>query len=249
MERVFLGLTLLRHCRQRQRRRPIRRGMPVRPVAPDRILTVPKGRFITFEGVEGCGKSTQADLLARELEDRGIAVLKTREPGGTDLGERLRGVLMARGDTITPLAELFLMEAARAQHVARVILPALHRGAWVVCDRFADSSTAYQGGGRAVGVDIVEELNRVACGGLKPDRTVLLDFPVAEGLARARGRASTSPANCRFEDEDLSFHRAVADAYRELAAREPGRVVMVDARGTPSQVRARVLAALADVLP
>jgi dTMP kinase len=210
---------------------------------------VPDGRFITFEGIEGCGKSTQAKLLAQKLVSRGVPVLITREPGGTDLGERLRGVLMARGEAITPLAELFLMEAARAQHVERVIRPALARGDWVVCDRFADSSTAYQGGGRGLGAALVEEINQIACRGLLPDRTILLDLPVGDGLERARGRVSTNAANCRFEDEDLAFHRAVAAAYRDLAAREPARVAVVDGRGAVEDVHGRVLTAMGGMLP
>lgn len=210
---------------------------------------MPDGRFITFEGIEGCGKSTQATLLARELAARGVSVVATREPGGTDLGEDLRNILMARGREMAPLAELFLMEAARAQHTAQVIRPALSRGAWVVCDRYADSSTAYQGGGRGLDPALVEGVNRIACDGLTPHRTVLLDLPVAEGLARARGRASTTAANCRFEDEDLAFHQAVADAYAELAAREPSRIVVVDGRGTPQQVQRRVLDAMTGMLP
>ena len=203
-----------------------------------------QARFITFEGVEGSGKSTQIGLLRREFDRRGIPVLITREPGGTTVGEELRKVLMAPGSDIAPLAELLLMEAARAQHVAQVLKPALESGEWVLCDRFADSSTAYQGGGRNLGWPLVEDLNRVACQGLHPHRTVLLDLPVEEGLGRARRRPSTSATNCRFEDELLAFHRRVADAYQALAARHPARILVVPASGTPEEVHARVLAAL-----
>lgn len=203
--------------------------------------------FITFEGIEGSGKSTQIELLRRELVRQGFPVLTTREPGGTTLGEGLRQVLMAPESDIAPLAELLLMEAARAQHVTQVLRPALQRGEWVLCDRFADSSTAYQGGGRGLGWPLVEDLNQVACQGLHPHRTVLLDLPVAEGLGRARRRPSTSAANCRFEDEVLAFHRRVAEAYLELASRHPARIVVVPASGTPGEVHAHVLAALREL--
>ncbi len=210
---------------------------------------VQRGRFITFEGIEGSGKSTQAERLSAHLRLHGVDVVATREPGGTNLGERLRGVLLDPTSDVRAMAELFILEAARAQLVAQVIAPALQRGATVIADRFADSSVAYQGVARGLGVELVERLNEVACAGLVPDCTIVLDVPVEMGLPRARSRRSTNTANCRFEDEADSFHRAVARAYRELAERHPGRVQLVDARGSVDEVHARVLTALAGVLP
>jgi dTMP kinase len=207
------------------------------------------GVFVSFEGVEGCGKSTQASLLAQELARRGVEVVATREPGGTPLGEAVRGLLLNPAHAPTPWTELFLLEAARAQLVATVIRPALGRGAWVVADRFADSSLAYQAAGRGLPWRKVQALNTLATGGLSPHRTLVLQLPVSRALARARQRPSTGPENRRFEDEAEAFHRRVAQAFLRLAAREPQRVRLVDGEGTPSQVHARVLEALEDLLP
>ncbi len=208
-----------------------------------------RGRLLTFEGIEGCGKSTQLGLVAHRLEAAGAAVLTTREPGGTPLGESLRALLLDPAHRPTPHAELFILEAARSQLVRDVILPALEAGAYVLSDRFSDSSLAYQGEARGVGWDAVQELNALACGGLRPDRTVVLDLPVDEALARARTRTSTTVDNRRFEDEALEFHAAVQRGFRRLAAREPERVRLVDGSGTPEEVFRRVLAALEGVLP
>jgi dTMP kinase len=210
---------------------------------------VTRGRFITFEGIEGCGKTTQLLLLASDLKHRGVTVVTTREPGGTPLGEKVRGVLLDPQLTPIPLVELFLLEAARAQLVATVIAPALASGKFVLSDRFADSSLAYQGGARRLPRSTVQRLNELACAGVVPDRTLVFDLDVELALGRARERPSTGPDNRRFEDEALAFHRAVAEAYRELARAEPGRVTIVDARGTPEEVHGRTLAALAGVLP
>lgn len=211
--------------------------------------SVPRGRFITFEGVEGSGKTTQVAALARYLTARGASVLATREPGGTALGERLRDVLLDPASDPVPLAELLMLEAARSQLVARVVLPALDAGTWVLSDRFSDSSLAYQGAARGLGKERVRALNEAACVGAVPDRTLVLDLPVDQALARARARASTTAANRRFEDEAFEFHRRVAVAFRDLAAEEPERVVLVDASGGPEAVHERVLAALAGMLP
>ncbi|HVN33429.1 MAG TPA: dTMP kinase [Thermoanaerobaculaceae bacterium] len=208
-----------------------------------------RGRFITFEGIEGCGKTTQLLLLASDLKHRGVTVVTTREPGGTPLGERVRDVLLDPQLTPIPLVELFLLEAARAQLVAFVIAPALASGKFVLSDRFADSSLAYQGGARRLPRSTVQRLNELACAGVVPDRTLVFDLDVELALGRARERPSTGPDNRRFEDEALAFHRAVAEAYRELARADPGRVTIVDARGTPEEVHGRTLAALAGVLP
>jgi dTMP kinase len=200
------------------------------------------GRLVAFEGVEGSGKSTQLDLLRCELERRGHEVVVTREPGGTPAGERVREVLLDPGVQLHPRAEALLFAAARAQLVEQVIRPALERGAVVLCDRYLDSSLAYQGGGRGLGRAPVEEVNRFATGGLLPDLVVLLDLDPADGLARRRG------ARDRIEVEDLAFHRRVRDAFRDLAAADPGRFAVVDAAGPVDQVAAQVLAAVLDRL-
>ena len=208
-----------------------------------------RGRLVTFEGIEGCGKTTQLLLLARHLEGRGVSVVTTREPGGTPLGEAARALLLDPRLHPTPIVELFLLEAARAQLVSDVIAPALERGSHVLSDRFADSSVAYQAGARRLPRETVDRLNRLACAGVVPDRTLVFDLDVELALGRAKGRPATRPDNRRFEDEALAFHRAVAAAYRSLAADQPGRVVVVDAAGTPEEVHSRVRAALAGVLP
>jgi dTMP kinase len=210
---------------------------------------MPRGRFVSFEGVEGTGKTTQLGLLADCLSRRGVAAVATREPGGTPLGERLRELLLDPAGDPVALVELLMLEAARAQLVARVVEPALAAGRWVLSDRFADSSLAYQGGARRLAPATVRRLNALACGDTVPDRTIVLELPVEVALARARRRPTTTAANRRFEDEALVFHRAVARAYRDLARREPARVRLVDGSGTPEQVHVRVVAAVADLLP
>lgn len=189
--------------------------------------------FVTFEGVDGSGKSTQARLLAEALRDEGREVVATREPGGTELGERVRELVL-HGDGVSPWAEATLFAAARAQLVEEVIRPALARGADVVCDRYLDSSLAYQGIGRGLGVDRVLELNLVATGGLLPDRTFLLELPAAEA-ARRRG-ADTD----RLEAEGQEFAERVGIAYRELADAFPRRIVAVDATLSPEE-QARIV--------
>jgi dTMP kinase len=189
--------------------------------------------FVTFEGVDGSGKSTQARLLAEALRDEGREVVATREPGGTELGERVRELVL-HGNGVSPWAEATLFAAARAQLVEEVIRPALARGADVVCDRYLDSSLAYQGIGRGLGVDRVLELNLVATGGLLPDRTFLLELPAAEA-ARRRG-ADTD----RLEAEGQEFAARVGIAYRELAGAFPRRIVAVDATLSPEE-QARIV--------
>ena len=207
------------------------------------------GKLITFEGIEGCGKTTQLRLLARHLEDRSLAVVTTREPGGTPLGERVRDLLLDPRFGPVAVSELFLLEAARSQVVAEVIRPGLDAGAYVLSDRFADSSVAYQAGARGIDRAAVERLNTLACAGVVPDRTLVFDLEVELALARARYRPSTTADNRRFEDEAIGFHRAVAAAYHDLARREPHRVVLVDARGTAEEVHARAVAAVGDLIP
>jgi len=208
---------------------------------------VSSGVFITFEGVEGCGKSTQVALLAEALRARARRVVVTREPGGTPLGERLRDLLLSPGSDLVPEAELLMIEAARAQLCRRVVLPALKDGAVVLADRFADSSLAYQAAARGLDWNAVAYVNELACASAIPNRTLILDIVVEEALARARHRPSTTGDNSRFEDEALAFHRAVAHGYRTLASREAGRVRLVDASGAPQEVHGRVLAAVADL--
>jgi dTMP kinase len=210
---------------------------------------VARGRLITFEGTEGCGKTTQLLLLTRELKDRGVSVVTTREPGGTPLGERVRRLLLDPKLTPSPIAELFLLEAARAQLVADVIAPALASGSFVLSDRFSDSSIAYQSGGRRLPRQTVDHLNELACAGIVPDRTLVFDLDIELAVGRARRRAATTADNRRFEDEALEFHGAVAEAFRQLAREQPHRVALIDARGTPEEVHEHVVAALAGILP
>ena len=195
------------------------------------------GTLIALEGVEGAGKSTQLDLLRDELERRGHEVVVTREPGGTPVGERVRDVLLDPAVDLDPRAEALLFAAARAQLVEQVIRPALERGAMVLCDRYLDSSLAYQGGGRGLGLGPVQEVNRFATGGLLPDLVVLLDLDPAEGLGRRAGRRD------RIEVEGLGFHRRVREAFLELAAADPDRFAVVDGAAPADQVAAAVLAA------
>ena len=181
--------------------------------------------FITFEGAEGCGKSTQARALWQRLVRRGIPSLLTYEPGGTALGNRLRYVLKKRlQDKISPLGELFLFAACRVQIVNEVIRPGLQQGKVVICDRFSDSTTVYQGYGRGLNLETIEEINDLATEGIKPDLTVLLDIPPQQGLNR-----KTSRSNDRFEAENLAFHHKIRDGYLKLAAEEPARWLIIDA--------------------
>ena len=206
-----------------------------------------RGKFITFEGLDGCGKSTQMERLAVILRKQDIAVTVTREPGGTVAGEKIRGLLLdTRTSGLAPMAELALMFAARAQHADEVILPALAAGQIVLCDRFTDSSEAYQGGGRKLGSKPVHDLHRALVGDLQPDLTILMDSDVAASVDRARRRnRATAKDNAsdenRFERENRAFFTRVRTAYLEIANREPGRVSLVDARGTPDQTHAKIV--------
>jgi dTMP kinase len=206
-----------------------------------------RGKFITFEGLDGAGKSTQLERLAGKLREQGLDVVITREPGGTPTGEKIRQLLLdTRTSRLAPLAELALMFASRAQHIQEVIAPALAAGQIVLCDRFTDSSEAYQGGGRKLGSQPVLDLHRVLCGDLKPDLTILMDSDVAASVERARRRnqAKGKPENSdenRFEQENRAFFGRVREAYLAIAQREPNRVVVVDARGTPDQTHAKIL--------
>lgn len=207
-----------------------------------------RGKFITFEGLDGTGKSTQMRKLAAALREGGHKVVETREPGGTATGEKIRKVLLDSGTAgLDPLAEMALMFASRAQHIAEVIEPGLAGGAVVLCDRFTDSTEAYQGSGRRLGSAAVRELHRVLCGDLQPDLTLLLDSNPHTSVSRARRRNKRDSKNAsrghdenRFESETRAFFGRVRDGYVAIAKREPGRVVMVDARGTPGQTHARI---------
>jgi len=182
------------------------------------------GLFITFEGGEGCGKSTQSRLLLKKLEQRNISVVLTHEPGGTALGNELRKALKRkRGSSISPQAELFLVAASRAQLVAELIRPALEEGKVVICDRFTHSTMVYQGYGRGLDLTAIQMVNNMATGNLKPDLTILLDISPDQGLARKQSLKD------RFELEDLAFHWLVREGYRKMAAAEPDRWLVIDA--------------------
>ncbi len=199
-----------------------------------------KGMFITFEGIEGSGKSTQIVLLANYLAAHAKAVTLTREPGGTDIGDQVRKILLDPANkALDPKAELLLYAAARAQHLEELIRPELEDGKVVLCDRFSDATIAYQGYGRGLDVEMIRVLDKIVTAGLRPDLTVLLDIDAAAGLARARGRNSSRglDAEARFENEDLAFHRRVREGYLALAKQEPGRFRIVDASPAPEMIQ------------
>lgn len=188
--------------------------------------------FITFEGIEGCGKSTQAEFLSRALQaETGCQVVATREPGGCPIANKIRAILLdADNKALVPLAELLLYAAARAQHVAEVIRPALAEGKIVLCDRFTDATSAYQGHGRSLDLALIDNLAQLATGGLTPDLTILLDCPEEVGINRAMARinATSGAREERFEQESLRFHRAVREGYLKLAAENPARFIIID---------------------
>lgn len=215
---------------------------------------MPRGKFITFEGLDGCGKSTQLGKLAEALRAQGLDVVTTREPGGTAIGDRIRAILLDSGTAqLAPMAELALMFASRAQQIAEVIAPALATGRVVLCDRFTDSSEAYQGGGRQLGSQAVLDLHRVICGGMQPDITILMDSDPAASVERARRRNTTRHGLAkgdenRFEQENRAFFERVHATYLEIARREPGRMVLIDARQPISTVQREVLATVRERL-
>lgn len=205
-----------------------------------------RGTFITLEGGEGVGKSTQLQLLAKALRALGLEVVETREPGGSDGAEAIRAMVLEGGDERwTARSEALLFAAARADHLERTILPALSEGRWVICDRFIDSSLAYQGGAGGLGIEEVRSINHFATGGRLPDRTLVL--ALAEGGARARARDDMG--SDRIGGRDEAYHQKVDLAFRQVAAEEPERVRIVDASGSPEEVTARLLGALGDLLP
>ncbi|HVZ61610.1 MAG TPA: dTMP kinase [Terriglobales bacterium] len=207
-----------------------------------------QGKFITFEGLDGSGKSTHVARLADTLRAAGLDVLATREPGGTPVGERVRAILVDSATSdLSPWAELALMFSARAQHIQTVILPALHRGTTVLCDRFTDSSEAYQGGGRKLGSEPVLELHRILCDGLQPDLTFLLNTTAAFSVARARRRNRSrrrSGDEGRFESENAAFFDRVHRKFLEIARRDVDRVLTIEARRSIEVVHREILAAV-----
>jgi len=199
-----------------------------------------KGKFITVEGIEGVGKTTNIDFIHQQLQAAGRNVVLTREPGGTPLGEAIRGLLLDPAYTgMDSTCELQLMFAARAEHLAKVVWPALEQGQWVLCDRFTDATYAYQGGGRGIDTEVIARLEQLVQGDFRPDLTLLLDVPVEIGLARASKRGALD----RFEQEKVEFFERVRAAYLEMAERSPERYRIIDA-SEPLEVVQRKLAAI-----
>ncbi len=201
---------------------------------------IARGRFITLEGGEGAGKSTQAQRLAARLRDRGVEPVLTREPGGSPLAERIRSVILSGAVApLGPAAEAVMFSAARIDHLEKTIRPALARGAWVICDRFSDSTRAYQGALGNLEPRFLRDLERVTVGATRPDLTLVIDVPAEAGLARARARSSIVD---RFEAEGLAFHEALRKAFLDIAAGEPGRCEVIDGSGDADAVEAAVWA-------
>lgn len=202
------------------------------------------GYFITFEGVEGCGKTTQIRLLAKRLAADEVRTTLTREPGGCPIADKIRSILLdAENRALSPLSELLLYAAARAQHVTEVISPALGAGQVVLCDRFSDATVAYQSFGRGIERDTIDNLNRYACQGVTPDLTVLVDCDAAVGLERARRRieATSGPREERFELEALTFHQRVRSGYLQLASEQPERFIIIDGAASIEAISAAII--------
>jgi dTMP kinase len=215
---------------------------------------MPRGLFITFEGLDGSGKTTQIKRLAAWLEKRSLHPVVTRQPGGTATGDRIRPLLLdSRSTGLAPMTEMALMFADRAQTIAEVIRPALDAGKIVLCDRYTDSTEAYQGGGRELGSEIVLELHRIICGNLQPDLTLLLLPSLTASLDRARSRndlhtEKTGQDEGRFEQEQDAFYRRVWEKYRAIAAREPDRVVLISGNLSIDEVHEQIVEAVAELL-
>jgi dTMP kinase len=202
-----------------------------------------KGTFITFEGIEGSGKSTQIALLANYLTDKGVRHVLTREPGGTLIGDQIRKILLDPANrALDSAAELLLYAASRAQHLREIIIPALAGGANVLCDRFSDATLAYQGYGRGLDIEMIRALDRIVTAGMRPELTLLFDIEAASGIARARGRNNSRglEAEARFENEELVFHERVRQGYLALVAQEPERIQVVDASSSAEAIQAKV---------
>lgn len=209
-----------------------------------------QGKFVSFEGIEGSGKSTQLRRLAAVLASEQREVVVTKEPGGTPLSDRIRAILLDPHETkMDPMTEMFLLAAARRQHVAEVVRPALERGAYVLCDRFTDATLAYQGFGRLLSLDLLRELNDLATDGLYPDVTFIFDLPETVGVLRARARNEESAAlqsESRIDGEEMVFHRRVREGYLALATGDRRRYQVIDANGSIDEVATRTLAAWRD---
>jgi dTMP kinase len=204
-----------------------------------------KGTFVSFEGIEGTGKSTQAKLLYQYLIDRGYEVILTEEPGGTRIGLKVREVLLSVDHKgMTPLTELLLYNASRAQHIQEIILPAIKKGAIVITDRFCDSTFAYQGYGRGIALDLLDSIDRIATNCLRPDLTILLDIDAETGLMRNKGINKID----RLELEDIEFHKRVREGYHKLAAKEPERLKLIDVSRGIEEVQGRIVRIVADFL-
>ncbi|MGI9204279.1 MAG: dTMP kinase [Woeseiaceae bacterium] len=204
-----------------------------------------RGKFITVEGIEGTGKSTNIDFLTEIIEGQGRKVLRTREPGGTPMAEGIRQLLLDHDQEPVPdIAELLLFFASRSLHLQNAIIPALERGEWVVCDRFTDASRAYQGAGRGLDMDRIERLAEWVQDGVEPDLTILLDAPAELGLQRAAARGNAD----RMDSQAKSFYQRVRSGYLDLAERHPERFVVIDASGTLEQVRASIAAEMQPLL-
>lgn len=204
-----------------------------------------RGRFITVEGVEGCGKTTNIAFMEAYLREAGIPLVTTREPGGTPLAEELRKLLLIERDEVVDAhAELLMVFAARAQHLSQVIVPALESGQWVLCDRFTDATFAYQGGGRGLPLDVIRKLEHIVQGGQQPDKTFFLDLEVNQGLARAKKRGVLD----RFEQENLQFFNSVREAYWQRIKRSPQRFAVIDASVELHQVQQQIQSELEGML-
>ena len=201
-----------------------------------------RGFFITLEGIDGCGKSTQLDKLAAALRERQFSVLTTRQPGGTEIGQAIRALMIREHTGLTPLAELLLLIADRTQHVAELVQPHLEAGQVVISDRYTDSSVAFQGYGRGLDIATVDELNHLATGGLTPDLTILFDVDIETARARLDARPNVDSEMRGFDEETRDFHNRVRAGYLELAARHPQRFRVLDARGSIDETYERLLA-------
>jgi dTMP kinase len=210
-----------------------------------RRTVIEKGLFISFEGIEGTGKTIQSKLLYEHFKKAGHTVILTEEPGGTRISLKIRDMLLSvENKEITPITELLLYNASRAQHLKEVILPVLKKCGIVITDRFADSTVAYQGYGRGIDLKLIESLERMVTEGIKPDITLLLDLDVETGLLRNKGINKTD----RFELEDLEFHKKVRDGYLQIAAREPERIKLIDASGSIEEIHRKIIKIITDFL-
>ena len=206
------------------------------------------GKFITFEGIDGSGKSTQLRMIASELRVRGIDVLTTMEPGGTPLGRRLRAAFLETEENVAPLAELLLFAADRAQHVNFLIKPALAAGKIVISDRYADATFAYQGAGRGFSEETINSVIKLATDGLKPDLTLFFDIPIEKAIARTNSRSDSETQKNRMDSETIEFYESVRQAYLGIAAKEPARFIVIEADASIEEVKSRTLPIIKDFL-